>query len=155
MVLACGGVGATEQPSHPPSVGGGGHNGEAGGRRGGGGGGGKRRGKTPAPTAPAVDSPAFRTFETEDGKYRVVFTTETKMKKTWSNMSGPAVEGSWSQSGDTVEVAYVPASHHGSSAETFVTRGECTLIRTARVDATSGQRIESPTTYVLDEKRCR
>ncbi len=117
---------------------------------------GKKAGrKAPAAApAPAVDSPAFRTFETEDGKYRVVFTSETKVKKTWSNMSGPAVEGRWTQSADTVEVRYTPAEHHGSSAETFVTRGRCTLVRTARVDATTGERVESPLDYLLDDPTC-
>ncbi len=62
--------------------------------------------------------------------------------------------GTWTQSGDTVEVVYEPPSHHGSRVETYVTRGECTLIRTVRIDSKTGERIESPKTFTLDEPRC-
>jgi hypothetical protein len=117
--------------------------------RGGGGGGGS---EAPA-EAPAGPSPAYRTFEADGGKYRIVFTSDG-VRKTWSNMSGPAVTGQWRQAGDAVTVDYAPAEHHGSASETFLVRGECSLLRAERVDK-DGRAFEDPKTYVLDEPQCR
>ncbi|MEZ4240199.1 MAG: hypothetical protein R3F59_29405 [Myxococcota bacterium] len=119
--------------------------------RGGGGRRGRRaRDQAPAPTGP---SPAFHTFEADGGRYRIVFTSEGA-RKTWANMSGPAVNGRWKQRGDGVVVIWEPAEHHGSASEEFLVQGDCVLVRAVRVDK-SGQRFEDPKAYVKDEPQCQ
>jgi hypothetical protein len=97
---------------------------------------------TPAPVAtPAADpgfgDVAFATYEGEG--QRLVFTNSSKVKKTWANMSGDAVAGTYTKNGKEIEVQWdAAAEHHGSLSEKYQQTGPCSLARYERVDREGG-----------------
>ena len=98
---------------------------------------------------------AYKTFEAKRGKYRLVFSTRQTVKKTWSGMSGPAVEGTWASTGQQVEITWdSAATHHGSLSESFEQTGPCSLIRYQRRDRQSGELIEKPMVFEQTQPRC-
>lgn len=96
---------------------------------------------------------AFKTYEA-DGK-RLVFTTPTKAKITWRNMSGKAVEGTWTQNGREIAVAWDPAAdNYGSRSEKFRQMGPCSMARYERVDKDGKVHDDSPKIYQQTKPRC-
>src|SRR5687768_15209831 len=73
---------------------------------------------------------AFATYESERGSRRIVFSNDTKIVKTWKNMSGGPVNGTYKKKGNEIEVQWDPkAEHHGSLSEKFRQTGPCALAR--------------------------
>ncbi len=98
--------------------------------------------------------PTYATYVSKDRRTTIVFTSNKTLRKTWKNMAGPPVEGRFSRSGATIEGTYEAADHHRASAETFVFRGDCTLVRTASIHGETGDREEKLQTFFLDEPGC-
>ncbi|MEO8028854.1 MAG: hypothetical protein ABI823_20405 [Bryobacteraceae bacterium] len=96
---------------------------------------------------------AFSTYEFET--FRVVFTTDSKAVKTWRNMSGPPVNGTYVKKGNEIEVAWDPkADHHGSLSEKFRQMGPCSIARYERVDKKGVAIDGSPQVYQRTKPRC-
>jgi hypothetical protein len=108
---------------------------------------------TPASTGAGFGDVAFSTYEAE--KFRIVFTTDTKAKKTWANMSGPAVEGTYTKNGNEIVVQWDPAAdHHGSLSEKFRQMGPCSLARYERVDRQGVTHDDAPQIYQRTKPLC-
>lgn len=96
---------------------------------------------------------AFATYQS--GGTRIVFTTDTKAVVTWRNMSGDAVNGSWTKKGNEIEISWDPAAkNHGSASEKLRQTGPCSMTRYSRVDL-KGEVVEgSPMVYERTQPRC-
>ena len=96
---------------------------------------------------------AFATYEV--GGFRVVFTTDTKAVKTWRNMAGDAVNGTYTKSGNEIEVKWDPtAANHGSLSEKFRQTGPCSITRYQRVDKQGGVVEGQPQVYQRTKPLC-
>jgi len=96
---------------------------------------------------------AFTTYEHK--RNRIIFTSDTKIKKTWANMSGPAVIGSYTKDGNEIEVQWDPAAeHHGSVSEKFRQMGPCSMARYVRVDKEGVVHDDSPRVFEQTEPKC-
>lgn len=109
------------------------------------------------PDAMAADASfgdvAFTTYEVEG--FRVVFTTDSKAVKTWRNMNGAAVNGTYIKKGNDIEVKWDPAaSHHGSLSEKFRQMGPCSMARYARVDKKGSVVEGAPQIYQKSKPKC-
>ncbi len=110
-----------------------------------------------AATAPAAESSfgdvAFQTFESKG--FRIVFLNDRKVRKTWANMGGAAVDGEFTQTGKQIAATWDPqATHHGSTSERFVQTGPCALARYERVDRDGVLHDDQPQIYQRSEPRC-
>jgi len=91
----------------------------------------------PAGAATGFGDVAFSTYEVD--RTRVIFNSDTKASKTWANMSGSAVTGTYTKNGNEIEVQWDPnADNHGSLSEKFRQIGPCSLARYVRVDKEGG-----------------
>jgi hypothetical protein len=98
---------------------------------------------------------AFATYESESGGFRVVFSNDTKMVKTWRNMNGGPVSGTYKKKGNEIEVQWDPnATHHGSVSEKFRQTGPCSLARYVRVDRKGVTQDDKPQIYQRTKPRC-
>lgn len=96
---------------------------------------------------------AFATYEAEG--FRVVFTNDTKVVKTWRNMSGGPVNGTYKKTGNEIDVQWdAKAEHHGSVSEKFRQTGPCALARYVRIDRKGVKHDESPQIYQKTKPRC-
>lgn len=96
---------------------------------------------------------AFATYES--GNFRVVFANDTKAVKTWRNMSGGPVNGTYKKKGNEIEVQWDPkAEHHGSVSEKFRQTGPCALARYVRVDRKGAAHDDKPQIYQKTKPRC-
>ena len=111
---------------------------------------------TPEKAAPVDDGfgdVAFHTYQA--GKKRIVFLNDTKIKKTWRNMSGAAVKGTYTKAGKEIVVTYDPAAkNHGSLAETFRQTGPCAMARYLRTDREGKVHDDSPLIYQRKKPKC-
>lgn len=110
--------------------------------------------KPPAKSAsPSFGDVAFTTYE--EGGFRVVFTTESNALKTWRNMGGAAVNGTYVKKGNDIEVKWDPAAtHHGSVSEKFRQMGPCSMARFERVDRKGAVITDSPQIYQKTKPKC-
>ncbi len=96
---------------------------------------------------------AFTTYQVD--RTKIVFTTDSKARKTWANMSGPAIDGSYTKDGNEIEIQWDPkASHHGSTSEKFRQMGPCSLARYERVDMEGVVHDDRPEIYQRAKPVC-
>jgi len=87
-------------------------------------------GQKPEPKSAGFGDVALSTYEA--GGFRIVFTTDTKAVKTWRNMAGDAVNGTYAKSGNEIEVKWDPrAENHGSLSEKSGRRGPAQSLATS------------------------
>ncbi len=108
---------------------------------------------SPAGAAAGFGDVAFATYEV-DGM-RVVFNSDTKASKTWANMSGEAVSGTYTKNGNEIEIQWDPAAdNHGSLSEKFRQTGPCALARYVRVDKEGGVHDADPKIFQRSKPLC-
>lgn len=96
---------------------------------------------------------AFSTYEVD--RTRVVFATDTKATKTWANMSGGTVTGTYTKNGNEIEIQWDPAAdNHGSLSEKFRQMGPCSLARYVRVDKKGVVHDDDPQIFEKTKPRC-
>ena len=110
----------------------------------------------PPPSAPkeqGFGEIAFKTFQS--GGTRIVFTTESKARVTWQNMSGSAVGGTYTHVGRDIEIQWDPgATNYGSRSELFRQMGPCSMARHTRIDLKGAVHDDSPMIYQQKKPRC-
>ncbi|MEP6882472.1 MAG: hypothetical protein ABI866_10795 [Dokdonella sp.] len=88
-------------------------------------------------------------------RFRLVFISDSKVKKTWANMAGPAVVGSFTKNGNEIEVQWDPkAEHHGSLSEKFRQMGPCSMARYVWVDKKGEVHDDSPQVFERTVPKC-
>ena len=103
--------------------------------------------------SPNFGDVAFSTYE--EGGFRVVFATDSNVVKTWRNMSGAAVNGTYVKKGNDIDVKWDPnATHHGSLSERFRQMGPCSMARYERVDRKGAVITDSPQIYQKTKPKC-
>lgn len=96
---------------------------------------------------------AFSTYSYK--RSRLIFTSDTKAKKTWANMAGPAVIGSYTKNGNEIEVQWDPkAEHYGSLSEKFRQMGPCSMARYVWVDKKNEAHDDSPQVFERTAPKC-
>lgn len=96
---------------------------------------------------------AFATYSYK--RSRLIFTSDTKVKKTWANMAGPPVIGSYTKKGNEIEVQWDPdASHYFSLSETFRQMGPCSMARYVWVDKKNETHDDSPQVFERTQPKC-
>lgn len=114
--------------------------------------------ESPSPAAAGASGSGFGdvAFSTYEGdRSRVVFTTDTAVKKTWANMTGAAVAGTYTKAGNEIEIQWDPnATHHGSLSEKFRQMGPCSLARYVRVDMEGAVHDDNPQVYQRTKPIC-
>jgi hypothetical protein len=106
-----------------------------------------------APKEPGFGEIAFKTFQS--GGTRIVFTTESKARVTWQNMSGSAVVGTYTHVGRDIEIQWDPAAtNYGSRSELFRQMGPCSMARHTRIDPKGAVHDDSPMIYQQKKPRC-
>ena len=96
---------------------------------------------------------AFKTYRS--GGTRIVFTTPTKAKVTWKNMSGKAVMGTYTHVGKEIEIIWDPeATNYGNASEKFRQMGPCSMARYERLDKKGVLHDDSPKIYEQYKPKC-
>jgi len=107
----------------------------------------------PSGAAAGFGDVAFSTYEVD--RTRVIFNSDTKASKTWANMSGSAVTGTYTKNGNEIEIQWDPnADHHGSLSEKFRQIGPCSLARYVRVDKEGGVHDDDPQIFQRTKPLC-
>ena len=110
-------------------------------------------GSAPKGAADGFGDVAFATYEV-DGT-RLIFNSDTKASKTWANMSGSTVAGTYTKAGNEIEIQWDPkADHHGSLSEKFRQMGPCALARYVRVDKEGGVHDDKPQMFQRTKPLC-
>ncbi len=106
-----------------------------------------------APKETGFGEIAFKTFQS--GGTRLVFTTESKVRVTWQNMSGSAVVGTYTHVGRDIEIQWDPAAtNYGSRSELLRQMGPCSMARHTRIDLKGAVHDDSPMIYQQKKPRC-
>ena len=96
---------------------------------------------------------AFNTYSYK--RSRLIFTSDTKAKKTWANMAGPPVIGSYTKIGNEIEVQWDPkAEHYFSQSEKFRQMGPCSMARYVWVDKEGEAHDDSPQVFEQTAPKC-
>ena len=96
---------------------------------------------------------AFTTYSYK--RNRLVFVSDTKAKKTWANMAGPPVAGTYVKKGNEIEVHWDPtADHYGSLSEKFRQMGPCAMARYVWVGKDGVAHDDSPQVFERSEPKC-
>lgn len=96
---------------------------------------------------------AFSTYEYS--RTRLIFTNDSSAKRTWANMAGPPVIGTYTKNGNEIEIQWDPAADHLSSAsEKYRQVGPCSMARYIWVDKEGVEHDDSPQIYERNQPRC-
>lgn len=106
-----------------------------------------------APAAPAFGTVAYQTYN--GGSTRIKFSNETKAKITWRNMSGPAVEATYTQDGDQVVIEWGTPDNTTSRTTKMKQLDECQLVQYYRLDKEGVAHEDDSKMFIKDDDRCR
>ncbi len=105
------------------------------------------------PAAASFGDVSFTTYSYK--RSRLIFTSDSKAKKTWANMAGPPVVGTYTKSGNEIEVQWDPAAdHYGSLSEKFRQMGPCSMARYVWVGKDGVAHDDSPQVFERTEPKC-
>ncbi len=107
----------------------------------------------PAPD-PAIRQVAFQTYNASGGRYRLKFTSDTKVKATWRNMSGSAVEVSYTQTGNELELDWGTPANTSKRKSKMRVLDDCQLVQYWWIDEDNVEH-DDPLMYVRDDARCK
>ena len=96
---------------------------------------------------------AFTTYSYK--RSRLIFLSDSKAKKTWANMAGAPVIGSYTKKGNEIEVHWDPAAeHYGSLSEKFRQMGPCSMARYVWVNKKGEAHDDSPQVFEQTAPKC-
>ena len=103
---------------------------------------------------PGYGEIAFTTYR--GGGERIVFINDRKVKKTWRNMVGRAVKGTYRKEGREVVIAWDPnAKNHGSVEERYRQLGPCSIAYYHRIDKKGVAHDDFSVVLEQSKPRCR
>ncbi|MCO4745538.1 MAG: hypothetical protein KC912_12170 [Proteobacteria bacterium] len=105
------------------------------------------------PAEPAFGTVAFQTYN--GGRTRIKFQNDTNVKITWRNMSGSAVEGTWTQDGDEVVLDWGEPTNTATRISKMRQLDDCQLVQYYRLDDEGVEHADDSKMFIKDDDRCR
>ncbi len=106
----------------------------------------------PAAAAPEFGSVAFQTYES-DGHY-MKFRNDTKVDRTWDNMVGEGLKGTYTQVGNTITVVFEPGPSSTVSELRFRQLDDCSIANYYRATTEGKVSEDESDIYRRSEPRC-
>jgi hypothetical protein len=104
--------------------------------------------------APGHGDIAFATYR--GGREKIVFINDRLVKKTWRNMAGKAVKGTYTKAGQEIKIAWDPtASNHGSVEARYRQLGPCSIAFYQRTDKEGVVHDDFSVVLEQSKPRCR
>lgn len=96
---------------------------------------------------------AYQTYN--GGSTRIKFLNETSAKITWRNMSGPAVEATYTHTGDEVIIQWGEPTNTSTRTSKMRQLDDCQLVQFSRLDDEGVDHTDNSKMFIKDDARCK